>query len=214
MACPKPKPYVQLSLELMEALIRAPFSGTQAQIVWAVVRKTLGDFQKNEAPISQSLLRKMTGRSIRGIQQSLAQLVAERVIDVVHEAIGCRPAVLHLNQDYEAWGRYSVNLRPVVGAGQELPGQELREVHAAAPLDTHSAASIIDIDIDSSWGGRVNHVPHSWDPGSLTPSELVDLKPHIVAALHGQGFGPELSADVRAAIRRGEITEEMVGSWR
>lgn len=41
MSCPKSKPYIQLSLEPMDALIRALFFATQARVVWAVVPRRL-----------------------------------------------------------------------------------------------------------------------------------------------------------------------------
>lgn len=140
MARPKPKPYAPVSLELLDAITLARFPATQARIVWSVARRTVGDYGKPCAPISESLLEHMTGRSPRGIQKALQDLVKHGVIEVRRKARGCRPAELRMNEDYETWGTYSDSHARVTRRDRN-PSENPDEAHARDALYTNSCAS-------------------------------------------------------------------------
>ena len=49
-------PFVRFPKDLLDATIAAPMPGTHKEIVLAVVRRTIGDFDKADAEISIGLL--------------------------------------------------------------------------------------------------------------------------------------------------------------
>ena len=120
MANPQPEPFVKFSKELFDALLLSAMPATHKEIVLAVIRRTYGDHGKKEAPISHSLLRRMTGRADSGIRRCLSALCTEGVLRVVRPADFRSPAVFSLNKDYESWGRWSVQSATTVAEGQEL----------------------------------------------------------------------------------------------
>lgn len=120
MANPQPKPFVQFSKELFDALLLSPMPATHKEIVLAVIRRTYGDHGRKEAPISHSLLRRMTGRADSGIRRCLSSLCEQGVLRQIKPATFRSPAIFALNKDYESWGRWSVQSATTVAEGQEL----------------------------------------------------------------------------------------------
>lgn len=112
MAGAEPRPYVAFPKELFDAVLLAPMPGVHKEIVLAVIRRTYGDYGRRDAPISLSLLERMTGRNRGHLQRALAQLRAAGVVEVVREARFTEPQVLAVAPDCEAWGRYAP-ARPV-----------------------------------------------------------------------------------------------------
>jgi len=66
------------------------------------------------APISQSLIHRMTGRADSGIRRSLKALESEGVLIKAAEPTYTTPTLWKLNKDYERWGRWSVESVTVV----------------------------------------------------------------------------------------------------
>ena len=120
MANPQPTPFVQFSKELFDALLLSHMPATHKELVLAVIRRTYGDHGKKAAPLSHTLLQQMTGRSRNGVRNSVAELIREGVIVQVSPPSFAAPAVLQLNKDYEAWGKWSVESASVMAQGQDL----------------------------------------------------------------------------------------------
>lgn len=157
MANPQPEPFVKFSKELLDALLLSSMPSTHKEIVLAVIRKTYGDRGKKQAPISQSLLRRMTGRSEGGIRKCLAELKSEGVIVEVTEATWTEPAVLSLNKDYEKWGKWSVgsvlpmrdpqeNTDPPPNEGGSYTGVRVRTPTTVTPLKTSEEDTSTNVD--------------------------------------------------------------------
>ncbi len=114
MANPQPTPFVQLSKELLDALLLSPMPPGCKEIVLAIIRCTYGTYGKKAAPVSISLLQSMTGRDKKTISQRLKALRDENVIEVVSPPNFSTPTVYRLNKDYEAWGKWRVPALPSV----------------------------------------------------------------------------------------------------
>jgi hypothetical protein len=119
-ANPQPEPFVKFSKELFDALLLSAMPATHKEIVLAIIRRTYGDHGKKVAPISHSLIRRMTGRADSGIRKSMSALSEEGVLIQVQPPNFRQPALWRLNKDYETWGRWSVRSATVVAEGQEL----------------------------------------------------------------------------------------------
>ena len=71
--------YTRIANELMEAIAKFPFSGSQLRMIIFLLRKTYG-FQKKMDAISLSQWKKGTGLNKRTIQRELKILEAMNVI--------------------------------------------------------------------------------------------------------------------------------------
>jgi biotin operon repressor len=107
-ANPQPIPFVQVSKELFDALLRSGMPPTHKLLVFAVIRLTYGEHGAKSAPISQSLLQTKTGLSRTGVKRHMDSLLAEGVITEVTPCTHRKPAILKLNKNYEKWGQWSV----------------------------------------------------------------------------------------------------------
>jgi len=120
MANPQPVPFVQFSKELFDALLLSGMPATHKEIVLAVIRRTYGDHSRKAAAISQTLLQQMTGRARSGIRKGIQDLIREKVLVQVSPPSFAQSAVLGLNKDYEAWGKWSVPSATVLAEGQDV----------------------------------------------------------------------------------------------
>ena len=142
MANPQPEPFLKFSKELFDALLLSPMPATHKEIVLAVIRRTDGDYEKHEAPISLSLLQRMTGRAASGVRRCLTSLIEEGVIVQVTPPTFRKPAVLRLNKDYEGWGRWSVESATVVADRHELREGEQGDSQSATTVAVGSATLV------------------------------------------------------------------------
>jgi phage replication O-like protein O len=105
------KPFVMFPKELCDALLRSSMPSSRKDIVWAVLRRTAGHFNREEAPIAQSLLATMTGLNRKTVKRALGDLLDQGVIKERLTYTSSRARVLAVNMDYESWGNYSVARR-------------------------------------------------------------------------------------------------------
>ncbi len=120
MANPQPEPFVKFSKELFDALLLSPMPATHKEVVLVIIRRTYGHHGRKEAPISHTLIRKMTGRADSGIRKALVTLEAEGVLVKVAGPTFTQPAIWKLNKDYERWGRWSVGSATVMALRQHM----------------------------------------------------------------------------------------------
>jgi hypothetical protein len=109
MASPQPEPFVKFSKELFDALLLSSMPAGHKEIVLAIIRRTYGDYGKKAAPVSLSLIGRMTGRGESGIRKAIEALDGEGVIRRTAVATFRTAAHWSLNKNYEEWGRYSVH---------------------------------------------------------------------------------------------------------
>lgn len=91
--------YTRLANELLEAVIRHPFSKRQYKVVLAVVRRTYG-FHRKEDLISLSQLSEMTGLSRAHCSETVNELVATGVF-LKREHLNSQ--VIGINKKYVEW---------------------------------------------------------------------------------------------------------------
>ncbi len=108
MVGPQAEPFVKFPKQLFDALLRAPLSATQREVVLAVVRLTYGDRLRSQAEVSIGALEKATGRDRHGLKRALERLIGEGVLIELKPAGFSRGRTLALATNYEAWGRFSV----------------------------------------------------------------------------------------------------------
>jgi len=91
--------HTRIANELLDAVIRYPFNGTEQAIVLLIMRRTYG-WSKKKAFISYKEIKDATGKDIRNIKKYVKKLIEEKVI--VKEA--CKGKnVFSLNKRYSGW---------------------------------------------------------------------------------------------------------------
>lgn len=91
--------FTRLADELLDALIRYPFTKRQYKVLLAVIRKTYG-FQKREDDISASQLAAMTGLDRANVVRVVNELVKS---EVLNRRAGHYGQLLGINNDCETW---------------------------------------------------------------------------------------------------------------
>ena len=130
--------HTRIANELLEALIRYPFTGGKLKVVLAVIRLTYG-WQAAERPIKQTTLARLTGLDPRYLQRVLTRLR--------HEGVLFRQRFTHphryaLNKHYLGW-KHAPNLAGKSGQpGLETsaaPGPWARTVKERKKIEKESA---------------------------------------------------------------------------
>lgn len=134
MANPQPEPFLKFSLELFDAVVRSPMPATHKEVVLALVRLTYGNYGKKEAPVSLAKFAQLTGRHKVNVKRALTDLIAEGVVRQVKPPSFAASAVYRINKDYEAWGKWSVELP---GGSAEATGS----TEATGSRDTETTGS-------------------------------------------------------------------------
>lgn len=97
--------YTRLANELLDAIIRYPFSSREYSIVMAIIRVTYG-YNKKEDAISGWQLSEMTGIDRSHVSKTIQELIAKNVIiksDRCRISHGQQVPSLALNKDYKTW---------------------------------------------------------------------------------------------------------------
>lgn len=92
--------YTRIANELLEAIIRYPFSGAQLRIFWVIIRNTYG-WNKKKHLATFSYIRCLTGISDRHVKRVIKQLVQDNVILKEKRQ---NMNVLGINKNYCDWG--------------------------------------------------------------------------------------------------------------
>ena len=97
--------YTMIANELFDALIRVPIGNSNAQVLYAIIRKTYG-WHKREDKISISQLCKATNCSRRTVIYALQNLEAKRIIIIKRsKKSGAENDInnISLNKNYQQW---------------------------------------------------------------------------------------------------------------
>ncbi len=124
--------HTRLANELLEALIRYPFSGGELKVVLAVIRLTYG-WRRTERAIRQQDLATTTGLDPRHIRRTLTTLRQQGVLFRDHAT---RPHTFRLNKAYFGWRDWPHEMAADMAAlsqqaGCELSAQADRKVRLA-----------------------------------------------------------------------------------
>ena len=99
------RPYTRLDNEIMGAVVRSPFTPSEKQVCFAVIRLTFG-YHKREAPISHGDLEHMLKLSRSQVKYALGNLKAKNVIQIKRRRCTSKnylSNVLSINQDTSRW---------------------------------------------------------------------------------------------------------------
>lgn len=94
--------FTAIAHELIEAVARAKFNGTQFRIILIIWRYTYG-FKRTQHELAISFLAEATGIAVRQVERELAILIERNVVTVVSEASGKRSRILRFNKNYDEW---------------------------------------------------------------------------------------------------------------
>ncbi len=94
--------YTRIANEILEAVAKAKFNGTQYKILLAVWRYTYG-FNRKEYEFSLSFLSEVTGCNKHQIKRELKRLIDSKVLLVTQEADFNSPRTLCFNKHYNEW---------------------------------------------------------------------------------------------------------------
>ncbi len=102
------EPYVKFPKRLYDALLKAPMSGVQKDIAFAVVRRTIGHYNQATTEIGLQLLVEMTGHHRTRLSRARQDLLREGVLVETRPATCARAAMIKINRDPSKWGAYAV----------------------------------------------------------------------------------------------------------
>jgi phage replication O-like protein O len=100
--------YLKLANRLAEAVVVAPFTGTQLKIVTCVIRLTYGWGQKTARVSHGSIAERINVRNTGGFRRAFLELLAQGVLIEVEAPTGRAAGIYAINKDFEKWGKFSV----------------------------------------------------------------------------------------------------------
>lgn len=95
------KGFVKFPNDLFDALLTAELTGGELKVLLAIIRQTLG-FNVDTAPISVSLLQKMTGLTKGTACKTLTALKSKNIISAEKQAKS-KPQIVSINTDTSSW---------------------------------------------------------------------------------------------------------------
>jgi len=91
--------HTRIANELLEAIIKCSFNGTEFRLIFAVIRKTYG-WKRKKTVITYGVLAQDLEIDIRNIKRTVNKLIQIGVI--LKEKCG-KQNILGLNKDYKSW---------------------------------------------------------------------------------------------------------------
>lgn len=95
--------HVRIAYEVLENLMRARLSGTESDVVLAVIRQTWG-WRKKSGPISLSQFQELIGRPVSTIRGALRNLVRRNILIQQKSPSYASSTHWKFNKDWESWG--------------------------------------------------------------------------------------------------------------
>jgi len=133
--------HLRIPNEVAEALARVRVSGSQAQILWAVLRKTLGwqhsgEWRNEPYPISLTALNQATGVSRSSCLRDIKNLTRRHILSR-QQRRGKAP-LLSLNLDIGRWGSSKIGTSSKIGNGGVAKLTPVLVAELTPPIDTKS----------------------------------------------------------------------------
>ena len=107
------KGFTRIANELLEALCRFQFTGSELAIIYTVIRCTYG-YQKKEGKISYGLIANVTGITRDAVAKFVKKLAKQKVLIITKQKTITSSNILSLNKNYEKWTVVQRAYRPVV----------------------------------------------------------------------------------------------------
>lgn len=197
--------FTQIAHTILEEMARAPFNGTQFNILLAIIRYTYG-FKRKSHRISISYLTEATDRSRNQVKREMDKLIAMDVIKVFGQGSFIESREVGINKELGEW---------------KLDDRTLKRVHPSNPSIPESTDRE---DSNPSTGG----VPflESQDiylfKDNLKDKEVVDKDPYILilesfCELHKKAeyhLKPEERQAMHALLREGIAAEFIISTMK
>ena len=94
--------YTRISNELLEAICRSDFNGSQMRILMLFIRTSYG-YGKRQAAFPIEYIQQQTGLSERNARRAVNNLIDGNVLAVKEEATRGKARILQLNKKYSSW---------------------------------------------------------------------------------------------------------------
>jgi len=136
LANPQPHKFTRISNEIMEAVPRFRFNGTQHDILLVIWRHTYG-FHRKDHEFSLSFLADAIGASRSQVDRAVTTLIERNVLTVTAGGVG-KARVMGFNKDYDSWlDRPPVKRKPPKPAAQSPPKRRGKKPQAYALDSTY-----------------------------------------------------------------------------
>lgn len=131
--------YVRTANQLEEAIIWAPFDGSEFRIVRCVIRLTYG-WRRRTVRISQvELAQKCRTTATGGWRRKFESLIREGVLVEVQAPTGRTPGAYAVNKNFERWGAYSVPAAALEATFRDRPNHVDDDERAGKRIQAASA---------------------------------------------------------------------------
>lgn len=142
--------YVRTANQLEEAIIWAPFDGSELRIVRAIIRLTYG-WRRRTVRISQvELAQKCRTTATGGWRRKFESLIREGVLVEVQAPTGRTPGAYAMNKNFERWGVYSVPAAALEATFRDRPNHVDDDARAVKRI---AAASVEEFQRDLNLDG-------------------------------------------------------------
>lgn len=216
--------HVRLANRLAEAMLAAPFTGTQLRILLALVRLTYG-WKRRTARVALDQLARAAGVAYTGgFRRALEELTLAGVVIEVAPGFGGVPTAYAIQKDHEQWGQFSIAQAALTAKWGTRP-DSCDEKLPAAPAPTGAEGSTVPPEVGAPTGADTlppqgqQSCPHRGrQAGDNAPSdnelgaqkERKDSESNTTATTarsrDAAGAAPALAVVLASAINRG-ITE-------
>jgi len=178
MASPQPDQYTKISNELMEAIPRFKFNGTQLRLLFVILRYTYG-YNRKEWDISLTFLSNSTGVNRTQVKQELKTLIGYKVIKVIKEATFNSTRILAFNKDYDEWLLPRGEIDTL--GSKSYPGYENKYTPGGQKHPTPAEKNSMENTGEPSNGGEIEGEGSKSYPGGQKRPQLKkkDLKENI-----------------------------------
>ncbi|MGD8777693.1 MAG: replication protein [Ignavibacteria bacterium] len=171
------KNFTAVDNNLFEAILQYKCSGNEKDVIWSVIRDTIG-FQKPEgAEISVRKVSNRLNRDLKTVQGNMKSLIDKYVLIVVSEATFSKPRKIKVNYNTNQWlsmpNTTGGNIYPSTGVDIPTPAGEGLYISTGGSI---SPSTGVDIPTPAGEGLYIS------TGGNISPSTGVDI-PTIIDSL-------------------------------
>ena len=122
--------YTRIANELLEAIFKADFNGSQMRVLFCLIRNTYG-YARKECDFSNSFVAKWTGLNKKSAAAVIKSLEDGKVITVLKQSTYSSPKKVKLNKHIEEWSSLPPQWKTSptgvdipTGTGEDVPTQK------------------------------------------------------------------------------------------
>lgn len=148
--------YTAIANEILEALYKTPFNGTEFRIINVILRFTYG-FSRKSHSLSESFISDATDIDKRNVRRELTGLIESKIVNVVKEATFTSSREIEINKNYEEWRKGERVKLPPVGKKALTPEGEITHspegefTPQESNIKTNIKTNMYDLLFESFW---------------------------------------------------------------